>query len=297
MSTADTMMPLISAPWLDTQGQPSAVRPLPGLSSGVIQTLECSYPGILTPAMKAVLGSCCGIAGTDLGSIDFTGCWFLEEPYAVFRPALTLAIDDAERRWIAEVGNGDLPGPVWCVFPEPEVAIYVCDGLPDFVKTLHEHTCSGQMNSWLQGLHIQARSLWSQRHALALRPHQARHADRDIRGWLLGLPFDAYIYDVRSPAAASGWPYGVAGPSGRLYRCGRLPVFAVAGLSAEGWRAPYPRARAAPIPEMPAMAEASFAIAESKIGRTHRFSRAHLAGRGRRQRRPTVRLSRASDSG
>ena len=135
MSAPDTMMPLVSAPWLDADGNPLSVKPLPGLRSEVIQSLECSYPGILTPAMKALLGTCCGLAGTELGSIDFTGCWFLEEPYAVFRPALTLAIDDAERRWIAEIGNKDLPGPVWCVFPDPEVAVYVSDDLAAFMAT------------------------------------------------------------------------------------------------------------------------------------------------------------------
>lgn len=183
MSAPDTMMPLVSAPWLKADGNPLSVRALPGLRSEVIQGLECSYPGILSPTMKALLSTCCGLAGTELGCIDFTGCWFLEEPCAVFRPALTLAVGDADRRWIAEVGTQDLPGPVWCVFPDP-----------------------------------------------------------------------------RAPGTARGWPYGVAGPSGRLYRCGRLPVFAVAGLPAEGWRAPYPRPRAASTPEMPASAELSFAI-------------------------------------
>lgn len=260
MSTPDTMMPLVSAPWLDADGNPLSVRALPGLRSEVIQSLECSYPGILSPRMKALLATCCGLAGTDLGSIDFTGCWFLEEPYSVFRPALTLAVDDAERRWIAEVGNQDLPGPVWCVFPDPEVAVHVCDDLATFVAALRQHACRGETHAWLRGLNAQAHTVWSRRHALALRPHNAFHADRAIRGWLSSLPFDAYVYDLRAPRTARGWPYGVAGPSGRLYRCGRLPVFAVAGLPAEGWRAPYPRARVAPTPGLPASEELSFAI-------------------------------------
>ena len=95
MSTSDTTMPLISAPWLNREGNPLSVIPLPGLREEVIQSLECSYPGILSPPMKELLSRSCGLGGTELGSIDFTGCWFLEEPYAVFRPALTLAIDDA----------------------------------------------------------------------------------------------------------------------------------------------------------------------------------------------------------
>jgi hypothetical protein len=86
--------------------------------------------------MKALLSACCGLAGTEIGSIDFTGCWFPEEPYAVFRPALTLAIDDAERRWIAEIGDKDLPGPVWCLFPDPEVAVYVSDDVAAFMSTI-----------------------------------------------------------------------------------------------------------------------------------------------------------------
>jgi hypothetical protein len=91
MATPDTIWPLVSAPWLDADGNPLTVRPLPGLRSDVIQSLECSYPGILSPQMKALLGTCCGLAETDLGTIDFTGCWFVEEPYTVFRPALTLS--------------------------------------------------------------------------------------------------------------------------------------------------------------------------------------------------------------
>ena len=270
MSTPDTMMPLVSAPWLDADGNPLSVRALPGLRSEVIQNLECSYPGILSPAMKALLGTCCGLAGTDLGSIDFTGCWFLEEPHSVFRPALTLAVDDAERRWIAEVGNQDLPGPVWCVFPDPEVAVYVCDDLAAFLATLRQHTCRGETHAWLRGLKAQARTVWSRRHALAMHPNDAYHSDRAIRGWLSGLPLDAYVYDLRAPRTARGWPYGVAGPSGRLYRCGRLPVFAVAGLPAEGWRAPYPRPRVAPTPGLPASAELSFAIETPKGVRMRR---------------------------
>jgi hypothetical protein len=117
--------------------------------------------------MKALLGTCCGLAGTEIGSMDFTGCWFLEEPYAVFRPALTLAIDDAERRWIAEIGDKDLPGPVWCVFPDPEVAVYVSDDVAAFMSTIREHTCRGEMHAWLHGLTARARTVWFRRHALA----------------------------------------------------------------------------------------------------------------------------------
>src|SRR5882672_9080052 len=269
MSAPDTLMPLVSAPWLDADGHPLSVRPLPGLRSDVIQSLECSYPGILTPAMKALLGNSCGLAGTEIGSIDFTGCWFLEEPYAVFRPALTLAIDDAEHRWIAEIGDRDLPGPVWCVFPDPEVAVHVSDDLSAFMAAIREYTGRGEMHAWLHGLTARARTVWSRRHALAIRPHEAAHTDRAIRGWLLGLPMDAYVYDLRVQGIARGWPYGVAGPSGRFYRCGRLPVFAVAGLPAEGWRAPRPRSRDATT-KVPVRAEGSFAIETPQSGRKPR---------------------------
>src|SRR6267378_8139063 len=271
MSAPDTLMPLVSAPWLDADGHPLSVRSLSGLRPEVIQNLESSYPGILKPAMKTLLGTCCGLAGTELGSIDFTGCWFLEEPWTVLRPALTLAIDDAERRWIAEVGDRDLPGPVWCVFSHPEVTIYVSDDLSEFMATLRERTCRGEMGAWLQNLTAQARAVWSRRHALAMRPHDAAHSDRSIRGWLLALPSDAYVYDLRRRCDARGWPYGVAGPSGRLYRCGRLPVFAVAGLPAEGWRAPRPRSRDAAT-RAPASAEVSFAIETPHSGRKPRPS-------------------------
>ena len=57
-----------------------------------------------------------------------------------------------------------------------------------------------------------------------------------MRGWVAALPFDVHIYDLRDPSELRGWPYGLAGPEGRLYRCGRLPVFAVsAAPSASRW--------------------------------------------------------------
>ncbi len=270
MSTSDAMMPLISAPWLNADGHPLSVTPLPGLRSEVIQGFECSYPGILSPRMKEVLGSCCGLAGTELGSIDFTGCWFLEEPYPVFRPALTLAIDDAERRWIAEIGSKDLPGPIWCVFPKPEVAVYVSDDLAAFLEVVRERTCRGEMGAWLQNLTAQARTVWSRRHAWALRPHEAHRSDRAMRGWLTTLPSDAYVYDLRTRSDARGWPYGVVGPSGRQYRCGRELVFAVAALPAQGWWAPHPRAHIGSRPFAPEGAETAFA---SEIARERRKPR------------------------
>ena len=65
MPPSDVTMPLISAPWSNADGNPLSVTPLPGLRSEVIRSLECSYPGILNPPMKHLLGSCCGLAGTE----------------------------------------------------------------------------------------------------------------------------------------------------------------------------------------------------------------------------------------
>jgi hypothetical protein len=239
------MTPLIAAPWFDASGKPQSVRALPGLSPEVIRGLECSFPAIISPALKELLQTCSGLADTGIGGIDFTGCCFPEEPCDVFKPCLTLAIDDAGRRWIGEIGDKDLPGPIWCMFPDPKVAVYVSDDLATFIATLR--VCAGRADTlkWLQDLSAQARTVWSRRHALARRPYELDESDEQIRRWLAGLPFDAYVYDLRTPTVARGWPYGLAGPTGRLYRCGRLPVFAVAGPAQRGGAKcsarPFPR--------------------------------------------------------
>jgi hypothetical protein len=241
MSTLDTMTPIISSPWLDANGRALAVRPLPGLCPEVIKTLERAHPAIISSALTELLSACRGLADTDLGHIDFTGCCFPEEPCSVFNPCLTIAVDDAGRRWIAEVGDGDLPGPVWCVFPKPEVAVFVSDDLASFLWTFRDRASRGATLTWLQELTAMARAVWSHRRTLALRPHNVDPSDDQIEGWLSSLPSNAYVYDLRTPTIARGWPYGVAGPSGRLYRCGRLPVFAAAGAPAEGWSVGHPR--------------------------------------------------------
>jgi hypothetical protein len=234
------MTPLLSTPWVDANGNTLSVRSLPGLRPEVIQTLKSAYPGIINPSLEALLANSCGLADTELGSIDFTGCCFPEEPCAVFQPCLTLAIDDAGRRWIAEVRDRGLPGPVWCVFAHPQVAVRISDDLPAFLATLHGHAQRGQTLDWLQELTAAAQAVWSRRRALALRPYNIDVADEEIREWLSSLPSDAFVYDLRRESSVRGWPYGVAGPSGRLYRCGRLPVFAVAASPLEGWRAGRP---------------------------------------------------------
>lgn len=236
MSTLDTMAPFISAPWIDRDGNPLSVRALPGLRSEVLRELKFSYPGLMSPTYRDFLGACSGLAGTALGHIDFTGCWYPEEECPVFNPCLTLAIDDERRRWITEMSDDGLPGRVWCLFADPEVAVYVSDDLATFIATLRERTCQGRLFSWLQDLTAQAHAIWLHRRSLALRPYQAVEADTEIAAWLATLPADAYVYDLRSPTAARGWPYGIAGPAGRLFRYRRLPVFAVAGPSSEGSR-------------------------------------------------------------
>lgn len=85
-----------------------------------------------------------------LGPLISREVGFLRSPARCSAPS-HLAVDDAEQRWIAEVGNQDLPGPVWCVFPDPEVAVYVCDDLAAFLTTLREHTSQGEMHTWLNG--------------------------------------------------------------------------------------------------------------------------------------------------
>jgi hypothetical protein len=229
MSTRDTVTPLLRTPWVDAGGKTLAARTLPGLRPELIHTLNSAFPGLINPTMQALLAECCGIADTELGHIDFTGCCFPEESCAVFRPCLTIAIDDTGRRWIAELANKDLPGPLWCVFPDPQVAVHVSEDLQAFVETFYEHAHRGETLAWLKDLSNTAHAVWAQRRSLALRPFRASHSDGEIRGWLSSLPSDAYVYDLRRPSTVRGWPYGVAGPSARLYRCGRLPVFAVAG--------------------------------------------------------------------
>jgi len=240
MSALDTMTSLLSSPWVDASGKTLSVRALPGLRPELIKTLNSTYPGRINPTIQALLATCCGLADTEIGSVDFTGCCFPEEPCSVFQPCLTMAIDDAGRRWIAECGVKDLPGPVWCVFPDPQVAVHVSDDLQAFLAVFHEHAHRGQTLAWLQDLSATAHAVWAHRRALALRPYHAHQSDEEIQGWLSSLPSDAYVYDLRRPSTVRGWPYGVAGPSARMYRCGCLPVFAVARSPTEGWRAGQP---------------------------------------------------------
>jgi len=237
MSTAGKVVPFSPAPVKPLPRglfEPVAV---PGLSAQAIQGLEATYPGTLTADMRSLLRKTCGLTAAEFGTIDFTSRWHPEEPISVFRPCLTLAIDDEGRRWIAETSrNQGLPGPVWCVLPDPAVTLHVSNDLSDFLSTLKEVAEPGQLCKWLRSLQRDARAIWAQRRALAQVSYETCRQDRALRGWLSMLPYDAHIYDLRAPAALRGWPYGLAGPEGRLYRCGRLPVFAVSTApSASRW--------------------------------------------------------------
>jgi hypothetical protein len=112
-----------------------------------------------------------------------------------------------------------------------------------------------------------AHAVWAHRRALALRPYHAYHSDDEIRGWLSSLPSDAYVYDLRRASAVRGWPYGVAGPSARQYRCARLPVFAVAGSSTEGWLVGQPETTS-PLHPVPQTLEIE--LPHRLTGRRHR---------------------------
>jgi hypothetical protein len=236
MSSRDTLTPFISAPWIDPHGRLLAVRPLPGLRPEILRELRCSPLGAMAPDYQEFLTCCSGLANTALGRMDFTGRLYPEEECPVFNPCLTLAIDDEGRRWISELSIDGRPGRVWCLFAEPKVAVYVTDNLAEFLATLRDRTCYGRLFSWLQDLTAQAHVIWEHRRTLARRPPREVEADSEYAVWLATLPREAYVYDLRAPTAARGWPYGLAGSSGRFFRYRTLPVFAVAGPNLAGPR-------------------------------------------------------------
>lgn len=225
MSTPDTEVPCLSAPVLSHS---AGFMPGRGLSLEAITELEASYPGVLTPEMRSLLKSSCGLEAGDFGTVDFTSLWYPVEPISVFRPCLTLAIDDGGHRWIAETSRQrGLPGPVWCILSDPAVAVYASDDLNGFLDILQAAARQVQLSAWIQDLHEQARVVWACRNSLARESYHTCLKDPGLRGWLAELPVGARIYDLRKPCAMRGWPYGLAGPDGELYRCGRLPLFAV----------------------------------------------------------------------
>jgi hypothetical protein len=229
MSAADTIVPLLATPWRDSGGVRLCGTPFPGLSPEVIESLSPLYPGGLNADIRKLLQRSSGLAGTALGDIDFTGTrWHPEEPLTIYRPCLSLTVDESGRRWIAEgAGDEGLPGPVWCVFPRPPVAMYVSDDLADFLCRLRDCEQSSGAFQWLQALAEAAFTVWDHRYTHAMRSRKGCAWDRAIRGWLYALPAGALVYDLRNPEIR-GWPYGVTGESARYYRCGRFPVFGVA---------------------------------------------------------------------
>jgi hypothetical protein len=229
MSAADTIVPLLATPWRAGPGVRPCATPLPGLSQEAIGSLAQLYPGTLNAETCKLLRRSSGLAATALGDIDFTGTrWHPQEPLTVFKPCLSLAVDGSGRRWIAEgAGEQGLPGPVWCVFPRPPVAMYVSNDLAGFLWRLRDSEESTGALQWLRALTEAAFTVWDHRHSTATRCRKVCGWDRGIRGWLYGLPAGALVYDLRSLAEVPGWPYGVLGESARFFRCGRLPVFAV----------------------------------------------------------------------
>jgi len=239
MST-NTMLPVLTHPWINAAGETLPIKSGPGLRPSAIDSLRTTFPGTLTPEFEQLLTLSCGLDGTALHYIDFTGQWHRDEPLAVFRPCLTLAIDGGGRRWIAETANTrGLPGPVWCVMQEPEVVIYVSADLGEFLELLHRSTCASSIDGWLKAADTAAERAWKQRGALAFYSRQACGHDREVRQWLVQLPRDARVYDLRSPKFGVAWPYGAAGNTGRFHRCGRELLFAVSGFPAPSRWADY----------------------------------------------------------
>lgn len=229
----DTMLPVSGFAGLTPEGKLLPIRSNPGLKPAAIDGLRSSFPGILTREFEKFLSTTSGLEGTPLQYIDFTGQWHDEEPLAVFRPCLTLAVDDEGRRWIAEAHkSAGLPGPVWCIHHRPQVAVYVAEDLHAFLDLLRVHSIAGTISSWLKNVDEAADNAWQHRGALAFHARQDCAQDKHVRQWLLQLPRDARIFDLRRPRFGTGWPYGVAGATGHFHRCGRELLFAVSGFPA-----------------------------------------------------------------
>jgi hypothetical protein len=76
--------------------------------------------------------------------------------------------------------------------------------LADFVVRLHSNERRDGMLQWLTVLNIRARKIWANRHARAITLPAAFSRMRELRGWLAGLPLDAWIYDLRAPSPRRG---------------------------------------------------------------------------------------------
>lgn len=229
MSAGDKVVPLLATSGGARAGVRVSGTPLAGLSPAGIEDLVPFYPGTLNPDIRRLLRQASGLAGTAIGDIDFTGRWFPEEPLSVFRPCLSLAVDERGRRWIAEgAGEKGLPGPVWCVLARPPVAMYVSDDLTGLLSKLCEGKEHAGAAQWIQGLAETAFAIWDHRHGIAMLSRIACLRDHGVRNWLYELPVGALVYDLRGRVHASGWPYQLGARDSCVYRCGRLAVFAVA---------------------------------------------------------------------
>lgn len=228
MSTRDTSVPSPATRSGDLAAHLQHMVALPGIQPESLRNIGAHWQGFLTPEMRQLLQTTCGLSGTPLGNIDFTGCWHPEEPMVLFRPCLTLAVDDEGRRWVAEaVRTRGLPGPVWCIDPERRVAVYIDRRLQDFLQRLDRYSRRGHASLWNVTLAAQARRVWLRRYAHAVHVYVASRGLKELRGWLGRLPQDTWIYDLRAPGHPRGLPYGLARDPAQWVRCGRLPVFAL----------------------------------------------------------------------
>ena len=224
-SLTDTLVRLLSLGDTERTQQSLAGWPLPPVTPQAIDDLQVAYPGILSPDMRRLLQVSSGVSGTVLGDLDFTGRSFPEEALPVFRPCLTVAVDDEGRRWIAETSGGrGLAGPVWCILPRSAVTLWIAEDLAGLLSIVRSSARPGDALEWLHRVDTRARWVWTHRKTLGIYFRNVCRADKTLRGWVMGMPCDAYVYDLRLPWIARGVPHG----HGWLYRCGRLPIFALA---------------------------------------------------------------------
>jgi hypothetical protein len=83
MST-NTMLPVLAHPWINAAGETLPIKSGPGLKPSAIDSLRTTFPGTLTPEFEQLLTLSCGLDGTALQYVDFTGQWHQDEPLAVF---------------------------------------------------------------------------------------------------------------------------------------------------------------------------------------------------------------------
>lgn len=210
---------------------PASDHPTPHLDPATVRLLREVFPARLTPAFEGLLRDLCTGTASNPGASDATDHARTRESLAVLRPCLTLAIDERGCRWIAEtVTSSGIPGPVWCVYENPRVAVYIGADVREFLGTVLRQCEHRSMSGWLQSVKAAAERTWQRRGTLAFQSRQDCSADPRVRAWLLRLPRDARVYDLRSASFGDAWPYGAAGAAGRLHRCERELLFAVSGF-------------------------------------------------------------------